>query len=36
LLYTPRANTKPLGLSADEALKRVISLGLIKDEAPKR
>lgn len=33
LLYTSRANTRPLGLSADEALKRVISLGLIKDEA---
>jgi uncharacterized membrane protein len=32
LLYVPRASLKPLGLPPEEALKRVISLGLIKDE----
>jgi uncharacterized membrane protein len=36
LLYTPRANVRPAGMGPDEALKRVISLGLIKDEAPKK
>jgi uncharacterized membrane protein len=35
LLYTPRANVRPTGMGPDEALKRVISLGLIKDETPK-
>jgi uncharacterized membrane protein len=35
LLYTPRANVRPAGMGPDEALKRVISLGLIKDEAAK-
>jgi uncharacterized membrane protein len=36
LLYTPHASLRPLGLTPDEALKRVISLGLIKtDEAAK-
>lgn len=36
LLYTPRANVRPAGMGPDEALKRVISLGLIKDEPPRR
>jgi uncharacterized membrane protein len=36
LLYTPRANVKSTGMGPDEALKRVISLGLIKaDETSK-
>ena len=35
LLYTPRANVKTLSMGPDEALKRVISLGLIKDDAKK-
>ncbi len=35
LLYTPRANVRPAGMGPDEALKRVISLGLIKDETKK-
>lgn len=35
LLYLPRSALKPLAISADEALKRVISLGLIrKEDAP--
>jgi uncharacterized membrane protein len=36
LLYVPRASLRPAGIGPDEALKRVISLGLIKDEPPKR
>ncbi|WP_395645368.1 DUF502 domain-containing protein [Terricaulis sp.] len=32
LLYLPRTALKPLQIGADEALKRVISLGIIKDE----
>lgn len=32
LLYLPRATLKPLALPPDEALKRVISLGIIKNE----
>jgi uncharacterized membrane protein len=32
LIYVSRAALRPLGLSPDEALTRVISLGLIKDE----
>jgi uncharacterized membrane protein len=32
LLYLPRATLKPLAIPPDEALKRVISLGIIKDE----
>jgi uncharacterized membrane protein len=33
LLYLPRASLRPLKLSPEEALKRVISLGLIKNDA---
>lgn len=33
LLYLPRATLKPLAIPPDEALKRVISLGIIKDES---
>lgn len=33
LLYMERSALKPLQIGADEALKRVISLGIIKDEA---
>lgn len=36
LLYTPRANVRPTGLGPDEALKRVISLGLIKADDEKK
>jgi uncharacterized membrane protein len=37
LLYVPRANLRAMGMGPDEALKRVISLGLIKEEpTPKR
>jgi uncharacterized membrane protein len=32
LLYLPRAALKPLRLSPEEALKRVISLGIVRDE----
>jgi uncharacterized membrane protein len=32
LLYLPRATLKPLSIPPDEALKRVISLGIIKHE----
>ena len=32
LLYLPRATLKPLSIPPDEALKRVISLGIIKQE----
>jgi len=32
LLYLPRATLKPLALPPDEAIKRVISLGIIKNE----
>ncbi|HWA00113.1 MAG TPA: DUF502 domain-containing protein [Caulobacterales bacterium] len=32
LLYLPRAKLRPLKLSAEEALKRVISLGIIRDD----
>jgi len=32
LLYLPRATLRPLAIPPDEALKRVISLGIIKDE----
>jgi uncharacterized membrane protein len=32
LLYLPRAALRPLQIGPDEALKRVISLGIIKDE----
>lgn len=35
LLYLPRTSLRPLGMGSDEALKRVISLGLIKDETKK-
>lgn len=35
LLYLPRASLRATGMGPDEALKRVISLGLIKDETPK-
>lgn len=35
LLYLPRMSLRPLGMGPDEALKRVISLGLIKDETKK-
>lgn len=33
LLYLPRTAFKPLAIGADEALKRVISLGIIRDNA---
>jgi uncharacterized membrane protein len=33
LLYLPRTAMKPLSLSADEALKRVISLGIIRKDS---
>jgi uncharacterized membrane protein len=32
LLYLDCATLKPLAISPDEALKRIISLGIIKDE----
>ncbi|HVY84487.1 MAG TPA: DUF502 domain-containing protein, partial [Caulobacterales bacterium] len=32
LLYVPRAKLRPLKLNSEEALKRVISLGIIRDE----
>ena len=32
LLYLPRASLKPMNISPDEALKRVISLGIIRQE----
>ncbi|MGE3303875.1 MAG: DUF502 domain-containing protein [Hyphomonadaceae bacterium] len=34
LLYASRSRLRPLGLPPDEGLKRVISLGLIRQEAP--
>jgi uncharacterized membrane protein len=34
LLYLPRAALTPLALPPEEALKRVISLGIIRDETP--
>jgi uncharacterized membrane protein len=36
LLYLPRTSLRPLGIGPDEALKRVISLGLIKEETKKQ
>jgi uncharacterized membrane protein len=31
VIYVSRAQLKPLGMPAEEALKRILSLGLIKD-----